>query len=262
MYTWDLSGASDHLGHRTQMHPGCKFPAKEAVVKWSTSVIAGSLVMLAAACGSNAPNSATTTPSAADASTKPPAAHASTSATPPAPDLTAELLSVSDLPAGWSVVPSTDSSNSSTPKCLRALKTVAKATSKAETTFTDGSNGLPELDEFLVYLPGQGKKAMKLVSQILAGCGQLSMTSGGQTLKGTLGAMSFPAVAEQSFAYQLNLSATVSGLSVTVGIDLIVFRKADTVAEILYGDLGTPDISVLQPIVWDAAAKLPTATRN
>jgi hypothetical protein len=215
-------------------------------VKWSTSAIAGALVMLVAACGSNAPNSATATA---------PAAHASTSATTPAPNLAAELLSVSDLPAGWSVVPSADSS-SATPHCLQNIKTELKATSKAEVTFTDGSNGLPVLDEGLSYLPGQGENALKLVEQILGGCGQISMTSDGTTLTGTVGAMSFPAVADQSAAYQINLSGTVSGLSVTVGIDLIVFREGDTVAVMLYGDLGTPDISVLQPIVQEAAAKV------
>lgn len=61
-------------------------------MKWSASVIAGSLVMLVAACGSNAPASTTST-----TTTTPSAAHASTStpALAPVPDLTAELLSVS-----------------------------------------------------------------------------------------------------------------------------------------------------------------------
>jgi hypothetical protein len=54
----------------------------------------------------------------------------------------------------------------------------------------------------------------------------------------------------------MNLSATVSGVSITFGIDLVVFPKADTVAMILYGDLGTPDINALQHLVLDAAAKL------
>jgi hypothetical protein len=68
--------------------------------------------------------------------------------------------------------------------------------------------------------------------------------------------MSFPAVADQSSAYQMNLSATVSGLSITFGIDLVVFRKADTVGMILYGDLGTPDIRALHHFATNAAAKL------
>jgi hypothetical protein len=218
-------------------------------VRCSQVVIAGTLVMLVAACGSTAPKN--TAPPAAHPSTSAP----STSATVPAPNLNAELLAVSDLPAGWSVVPSSDSS-SPAPKCLQNVKSDLKATSKAEATFADGSNGLPVLDEYLAYLPSNGRSAMTVIRHVLSGCGHISVTSGGDTLAGTIGAMSFPAVGDQSSAYQMNLSATVSGLSITLGIDLVVFRKADTVAMIIYGDLGTPDIHALHPLVEDAAAKL------
>jgi hypothetical protein len=209
------------------------------------------LVLLAAACGSNAPAD-----SNAPASTTPPVAQSSTTPTAaPAPDLNAELLTISDLPAGWSVVPSSGGS-SAAPRCLLHAQTGLKATSKAEATFADGSDGLPLLGEYLSYLPGQGQSAMAFLSRRLSSCGHISLTSDGQALTGTMGAMSFPAVADQSSAYQMNLSASVSGLSITLGIDLIVFRKADTVAMILYGDLGTPDIQAVQRIVRHAAAKL------
>jgi hypothetical protein len=211
-------------------------------VKYSKGVIAVALLMLIDACGSNAPKAATS-----------PAVHPSTSPASPAPNLNSELLSVSDLPVGWSVVPTTTSGP--TPKCLASVKSDMKATSKAEATFAGGSNGLPVLDEQLNYLPGQGQNAMTFVSHALAGCGHISVTSDGQTLTGTVGAMSFPAVADQSSAYQINLSGTVSGVPITLGLDLFAFRKADTVAIILYADLGTPDIATLQPIVQHAAAK-------
>lgn len=213
-------------------------------MKYSREVIALGLVTLLAACGSHAPKNTTHPP-----------VSASTSATTQPPDLNAELLTSSDLPVGWSSVPSAESS-ASEPQCLDNVKGDLKATSKAEATFVNGSSGLPALDELLNYLPGKGQTAMTVVSQALSGCGQISTTSGGQTLTGTIGTLSYPAVADQSFAYQMNLSGTVSGVSVTLGIDLVVFRKGDTVAMILYGNLGTPDISALQPIVQDAAAKL------
>lgn len=212
-------------------------------MKCSKGVIAGALIMFVAACGSSTPKT-----------TSPPAARASASAATLPPDLKAELLAVSDLPVGWSVVPTTTSG--ATPECLANVKSGMKATSKAEVTFAGGSNGLPVLDEELNYLPGQGQLAMTFVSHALAGCGHISLTSDGHTLTGTVGVMSFPALADQSAAYQINLSGTVSGVSITLGLDLFVFRKADTVAIILYGDLGTPDIATLQPIVQHAAAKL------
>src|SRR5262245_34295835 len=158
-------------------------------MKRSAGVIAGALGILLAACGSNSPTATT-----------PPTARTSTQAATRAPNLSAELLAVSDLPVGWSVVPSS-SSGSATPKCLQNVQTDLKATSRAEATFED--NGLPVLAEYLAYLPGQGQQAMTAISHLLGGCGQISLTSDGQTLTGTVGAMSYPAVADQSSAYQM-----------------------------------------------------------
>ena len=170
--------------------------------------------------------------------------------------MTSELLAVSDLPAGWSSVPSSDST-SSTPQCFQNVKTDLKPTSKAEATFQGGSSGLPLLDESLGYLPGRGQQAIALISQVLSRCGQISLTSDGATITGTIGAMSFPAVGDQSSAWQINLTGTESGISLTVGIDFIVFRKGDTLALIFYGDLGTPDIQTVEHLVQVAASKLP-----
>jgi hypothetical protein len=138
------------------------------------------------------------------------------------------------------------------PNCLLASETALNAASHAEAAFAYGSSGPPVLDEYLAYVPGQGQNAMTAVSQALSSCGQISMTESGVTLTGTVGSLSFPAVADQSTAYQLNLSAS----SVTLGIDLVVFRKADTVAMIWYADLGTPPSQALQSLVQSAAAKL------
>jgi hypothetical protein len=171
----------------------------------------------------------------------------------PAPDLTAELLGASDLPAGWTSVANSDSGE---PKCLDNVRSSLNAVSKAEATFAFGSNGTPTLEENLAYVPGQGQHAMTAASRILSGCGRVSISSGGQTMSGTVGSMTFPAVADQSSAYQMALSGTVSGQSVTADIDVILVRKADTVAMIFYANIGNPGTQALQALVHDAAAKL------
>jgi len=227
---------------------------KRAAVKLSKGVIAGTLVMLVAACGGNTPSSSNSTtsgstPNSADAPTAP----ASRAATTTPPNLTAELLAAHDLPLGWSAVGNSDAGE---PQCLDNVRSHLNATGKAEATFVGGSSGVPTLEESLFYVPGQAHSAVPLVSRILSGCGRISLRTGGQTLIGTVGSMPFPAVADESSAYQMNLSATVSGQSVTFVIDVVVFRKADTVAMILYADLGTPDTHAVQPLIQDAAAKL------
>lgn len=219
-------------------------------MKFSHGVIAGALVMLVAACGSNAPSGSTTPPKSSSSS---PAAPASTPVVTPAPDLTAELLSLSDLPAGWSAVGSSDSGE---PKCLDTVRSDLNAVSKAEATYVGASSGLPDLEESLAYVPGKGQSDMLAVSRVLSGCGHVSVTQGGQTLTGTLRSLSFPAVADQSSAYQVTLSGTVSGQSVTLVFEIVVFRRADTVAIILYANPGAPDIQALKPLVRKAVAKV------
>jgi len=204
--------------------------------------------MLVAACGGNAPSGSTTPKSNSSSS----AAPASTPTTTPPPDLNAELLSTSDLP-GWSAEGSSDSGE---PRCLDNVRAALRTASKAEAAFVDGSGGLPSLEESLAYVPGQGQSDMTAVSRILAGCGPINLTTGGQTLSGTVSKMSFPGIADQSSAYKMNLSGTLSGVQATLGVDIVVFRKADTVAMILFGNLGTPNRRALHRIVQDAAAKL------
>jgi hypothetical protein len=101
-----------------------------------------------AACGSNSPSGSTTPKT----STSSPAAPASTPTTTPPPDLNSELLTTSDLP-GWSAEGSSDAGE---PRCLDKVRSVLDTVSKAQATFTDGSNGLPVLGESLYYVPGQG----------------------------------------------------------------------------------------------------------
>jgi hypothetical protein len=217
-------------------------------VKFSHGVIAGALVVFLAACGGNTP-SGSTTPQSSNSSS---AAPASTPTTTPPPDLNSELLTTSDLP-GWSTENSSDSGE---PKCLDSVRSALRTASKAEAAFVDGSSGLPSLEESLAYVPGQGQSDMTVVSRILAGCGPVKLTNAGQIVSGTVSKMSFPGVADQSSAYKMNLSGTFSGVQETLGVDIVVFRKADTVAMILFGNLGSPNRRALHRIVQDAAAKL------
>ncbi len=99
-----------------------------------------------------------------------PAAPASTPVVTPAPDLTSELLSLSDLPAGWSAVGSSDSGE---PKCLDTVRSDLNAVSKAEATYVGGSSGVPDLEESLAYVPGKGQSDMLAVSRVLSGCGHV-----------------------------------------------------------------------------------------
>jgi hypothetical protein len=163
------------------------------------------------------------------------------------------------MPSGWSVN-KTPSDSSSTPSCLKSLRAVTRQgeTSRAEVQFQGGSNGIPFLNETLTSF-GTRVTTTKLAifDQTISRCGQVSFTSGGNTFTGTIAAMSFPAVGDESRAYQMNLGTkTTNGLNVTVGFDIVVARKGDTAGLLALGDLGTPDLNQLRQFTTKALAKL------
>lgn len=198
--------------------------------------------------------SPSTATSKTTASSTAPASPAPTTA--PAPDLTSELLQVGDLPAGWSVDNSASSSSSSEPKCISDAKPAAAPTAQAQAAFQDGSNGLPSLSEELAYLPGKAVSALTAASTALASCKQATFTSGGYKFSGTFGQMSFPSIGQQSAAYQWNLSTVSSGLTITLGIDILVFRQGQTDGLLVYLDLGTPDLTAFESFARQAGTKL------
>jgi hypothetical protein len=64
--------------------------------------------------------------------------------------------------------------------------------------------------------------------------------------------MSFPKVGDQSSAYAMTLLTQ----GVTLGIDIILFRVGSYVGDLLYADLGSPDISLVQSLTTEAIAKI------
>jgi hypothetical protein len=198
---------------------------------------------------------------AISATTAPPVSPTSapTSAVP-VPDVKAQLLSVSDLPAGWSVNGSPDG-DSSVPKCFQsALSFSGIAEAAAAAKFQDGSDGIPLLEEGIAEIPGQAQHFMTAFNMLLGGCGRVSFKSGGDTFTGNTGGLSLPKLGDQSAAYQMNLSTTASGSPLALGLDFVAMRKGDEVAVLYYRDPGPPDVSQLQQFAQTAAAKLQGST--
>jgi hypothetical protein len=168
--------------------------------------------------------------------------------------LSARVLSLSNMPTGWSVSHSSQSSN--TIPCLDVLKSPVKHGQKTSVDYEDGS--LPALQE--VVAAGQGEdNRYRLLNKTLAKCGSFSFSSDGQKVTGNIGAMSFPAVAKHSSAYAI----TLSGGAVSAGADVVLFESGPYVVAVVYEDFGTPNPDEAQAFVQEAVAKVegkPTVT--
>lgn len=169
-----------------------------------------------------------------------------------APSAKARLLSVSDLPSGWSVDNTQQSSSGGLEgsSCLSGLKAAPKNGTKASAAFEDGQ--FPAMDEVLALGPNEVQRYRKL-NKALAGCKSITISTGGlNTASGTVGAMSFPTIGNQTHAYSIQF--TIKG--VNVGVDIVLFRAGRFVGAIDYLDLGTPDVDQLKSFVTDAVKKV------
>ena len=110
---------------------------------------------------------------------------------------------------------------------------------------------MPELGEILETGAGSIRR-WNALNQGLSRCGTISLQQGGKTINGSVGALSFPKVDDQSSAYALTLS--VEGVS--VGFDIILFRVGSYVGELAYAAIGSPDISVVQGFSTQAINKI------
>jgi len=195
-----------------------------------------------AGCGSSGGGHRSVAPSSV--ASAPSAAPTGSSASP---DVRAQLLAVTDLPAGWSV----DTAATKAPACLNtATQTAERAAAYADVNLTQ--QPLPAMQEALGYFPGGGATAAyTTVTGSVAGCGQVSYTIAGAKFAGSIGPLTFPAVADQSTAYSLNLN----GAGGTIALDIIVFRAGDEVGLFYYADFGSVEQSEFAKYVALAVKK-------
>lgn len=219
-------------------------------------MIAAVAIVLAAGCSAGRGNAASTVGTASPATTAPSPASTAAGAPPglSAADLKGMLLTVSDLPTGWSVDNSSKSSADDTTNgfaCMQPIEDENKNLPNAGITFVQGS--LPQMVEGLTYDGPTVAKRFDDAVKTLDGCTDVSIASNGQTAKGSIGAMSFPTVGDESAAYAANLD--LGGVS--VGIDLVIARKGDVALVMFLVDGGSPDTTMLQTSATKALAKVP-----
>jgi hypothetical protein len=167
----------------------------------------------------------------------------------------ARALSLSNMPTGWSVDNSANSSSSGIP-CLKPIKAPSKHEVKVAVSYADGS--LPAVQE-VVATGGGVAASYNELNKILGACKTFTSSSDGHKVTGTIGAMSFPAVGSRSDAYAITIN--IEGVS--AGADVVAFETGKYVGVVLYEDLGTPDPQQAEAFVKEGLLKIegkPTVT--
>lgn len=159
------------------------------------------------------------------------------------------LLSLSDLPTGWSGRSSSKSpSELSGGGCLLPAKKETSGGARAAASFS--GNPVPVFDESLAA--GKANKAkLARFDHTLSTCKQFSITTSGTSISGTIGALSFPSVGGEVAAYQISIDKGV----VTVDADVVTFKSGPYVGYILYADSTVPNVTQVATILRKAVAK-------
>ena len=159
----------------------------------------------------------------------------------------ARLLSVADLPAGWSATPARPHSVQADAPCLPSLP--ANGVTSATAGFVEGTS-TPALGEFLATGP-QARQSWRRLSQALARCRTATITIAGTKAKVTIAPLSFPGLAGASPAYAW--AFTTAGIQVVS--DSVLFQAGRYVGYVIYTGLGPPAVATVRAFVAAAVAK-------
>jgi hypothetical protein len=205
-----------------------------------------------------------TTPSSDSGASSSPTASAQQSPTPSAQpvDPLQYVLSISDLPTGWSAGPfhsSASSSPSPSPSpssseltsCYYNVLNHAPRLSFARTSFT--GDGTDALLQNLIASYQSGSTAWNTVKANLDNCTSFSEEIGGETLTGTMEPMPFLTYGDQSAAYTANMGS--GGYSFVQSY--VIVRKGNWIALIALGDYPSVEMALLTTFVEKAVAKMP-----
>jgi pimeloyl-ACP methyl ester carboxylesterase len=159
------------------------------------------------------------------------------------------LLSVADLPAGWSAVPTNPASLHTSAPCLSGLPANPKGLTYVSAGFVEGT-AIPTLVEVLAT-GTQVRERWQGLSRALARCRTATITIAGKKATATIRPLSFPQVASTSSAYAW--AFTTAG--VRIGFDLILFQAGAYAGYLTYADLGPPAIGTVKAFVDAAVTK-------
>ena len=173
-----------------------------------------------------------------------------------ASQLRSRLLSVGDLPAGWSSVATSTSpvSVTNTP-CLAGLAKNPKGWSDQAAGFVEGKS-IPTLGEVLAAGAGV-EQAWQQFDHALEGCRSATLVLGGTKVQATVHPLAFPRVGESSSAYAWTF--TIAGIR--IGSDLVLFQTGRYRGYLSYADLGEPLTSTVEAFARAAVAKAQSGSK-
>ena len=186
-------------------------------------------------------------------------APAQTPATPsasasPATDLNKALLTLSDMPPGWSPDTQSPDSASDAPSCSPLKDGLWKhLPQSAEADFSQSDTG-PFLLELLAGgSADQANTAMQALIKATGQCTTFTQKTDSGTNTWSLAPLSFPSYGDATYAFRLSITAD---MGISAGGDVVIVRKGGVLAQITVYGLGSVPVAMVEDLVTKAVAKL------
>jgi pimeloyl-ACP methyl ester carboxylesterase len=164
--------------------------------------------------------------------------------------LRGRLLSVADLPAGWSsAATSSNAVKLTNTPCLSSLAKHPKGWSYQTVGFVEGKS-IPNVGEVLAT-GAQVGQVWQRFGDALARCRSATLLLGGTKVSATVRPFPFPRLGRSSSAYAW--AFTVAGIR--IGFDLVLFQTSRYGGYLSYADVGTPLKSTVEAFAQAAVAR-------
>lgn len=167
------------------------------------------------------------------------------------------LLTVADLPTGWTAEPDDGSAADKDPsgqyaECPKFAAVVKKAAGLEQVDAEFTSPAGTSLDETIMRSDeAAARDLIAGYAEGVASCPKLTGTTDGVAFDMDLTALSFPKLADETFAHRV--SAKVTGTSVTM--DMVLVRRGPVVITIVHSAPGPIDTTVTEDITRRALAR-------
>jgi predicted small secreted protein len=170
--------------------------------------------------------------------------------------LRAALLTINDMPTGFTLdATNKKDSNSNFQGCeqLAGLEQRSDTENGIDVSFTKGGFG-PFVSESLGQKTEQGAKdALDKFANAFSACKTVrSIGSDGKAIELKLSPLSFPKLGDDTFA--LRMSGDAEGI--TVGFDVVVIRRSGVMILILNAGIGSPDSAITETVARKALEKV------
>lgn len=210
------------------------------------------LLSIMAGCGQNNDQADTVDGGPADESSEP-AAVQEDAGGDAAPDAEAALLTLDDMPSGWTRAQDTETSNEASAICDQEPMEDFTPVDEASADFTGGDLGPMLFHSVAVYEDDQAEQALDTFLDTMDSCDEWTEEGENGTTTFKAEPLSFSSYGDQTVAVRIQADSEAVGVT----MDMVVWRHGDTLSVLGMGEVMTsPDGETTEELVEIADERL------